>query len=340
MPQVPASRTTKSPIKFSATPAYKSLVKNVSKELSDLDLFVKRRTAEGYWRIGKFIHEHLLKHQDRAEYGAALLEKLGEDVDRDESTLSRSLQFYRAYPIPAAPQELTWEHYKSLITIKDEDERKKIESKVIQKDWKVRDLREYLKSKRDPVGAHSHAPAIHNPPVSVARLKFTRGIVNTFQIVNVGADPRMDLGFRLTHVLPINAPKVKEGEIVEVILKDGHPSGIQKSKAAKDDLFTYEASINKIIDGDTLLVTFDFGEFSVSQKLRLRGIDCPEMSTDEGKKAKRFVETRLKDLDSIIVKTYKDRTDKYDRYLADVFYGADGMYLNQELLDEGLAVVY
>ena len=107
--------------------------------------------------------------------------------------------------------------------------------------------------------------------------------------------------------------------------------------------------VEKVIDGDTLLVSFDFNcPMSVSQKLRLRGINCPEMDTEEGKRAKRFVEARLKGCEFIIVKTYKDRTDKFDRYLADIFYspGAndpaivaqEGTYLNQELLDEHLAV--
>ena len=31
----------------------------------------------------------------------------------------------------------------------------------------------------------------------------------------------------------------------------------------------------------------------IRQRLRLRGIDTPEMDTDEGVRAKRFVETRL-----------------------------------------------
>ena len=58
----------------------------------------------------------------------------------------------------------------------------------------------------------------------------------------------------------------------------------------------------------------------------------------------------MKDCDFIIVKTYKDRTDNWDRYLADVFYQSgtgdpglaaqEGIYLNQELLDNHLAVIW
>lgn len=129
------------------------------------------------------------------------------------------------------------------------------------------------------------------------------------------------------------------------------PFNAKKIIISKDELFTTKAYVDKIIDGDTLLVSFDFNlDVSISQKLRLRGIDCPEMDTEEGKRAKRFVESRLKPCEFIIVKTYKDRSDKFDRYLADVFYqtGAsdpllvarEGKFLNQELLDERLAVRY
>ena len=54
-------------------------------------------------------------------------------------------------------------------------------------------------------------------------------------------------------------------------------------------------------------------------KLRLRGLDCPEISTAAGRAAKRFVDGLIKAGDEVIVSTTKP--DKYDRYLADVFVG-------------------
>ena len=57
--------------------------------------------------------------------------------------------------------------------------------------------------------------------------------------------------------------------------------------------------------------------------------------TELGKKAKAFVEEMLtKSKMSVIIRTIK--SDKYDRYLADVWIA--NQYLNQALLDEGLAV--
>ena len=69
-----------------------------------------------------------------------------------------------------------------------------------------------------------------------------------------------------------------------------------------------------------------------------------------GRRAKRFVEKLLKPCPFIVVKTYKDQSDKYARYLVEVFFkpgetdpavvAARGEYLNQRLLDEGLAQGY
>ena len=74
------------------------------------------------------------------------------------------------------------------------------------------------------------------------------------------------------------------------------------------------------------------------EKLRLRGIDTPELKTPEGEKAKVFVQEILKKAKIIMIKTY--RKDKYDRYLADIFVGSKKIFLNQKLLDEKLAVGY
>ena len=84
---------------------------------------------------------------------------------------------------------------------------------------------------------------------------------------------------------------------------------------------------------------------SIEEKLRLRGVDTPEMSADEGKVARLFVLERLKPGQLMALTT--SRTDLFDRYVADVFYLPgetdvnrvleEGTYLNRELLDAGLA---
>lgn len=121
------------------------------------------------------------------------------------------------------------------------------------------------------------------------------------------------------------------------------------------------------------MVLIDTGfDGTLEEKLRLRGIDCPELGTPAGDKAKKFVEKLLPVGSSIVIHSEKTRTEKWGRFLADVFYFgkdssqntlrprgdqqgaraegylsadsmpeeiiAEGVYLNQELLDKGLAV--
>ncbi|MBI3313551.1 MAG: thermonuclease family protein [Candidatus Omnitrophica bacterium] len=92
--------------------------------------------------------------------------------------------------------------------------------------------------------------------------------------------------------------------------------------------------MTQVTDGDTFDAVIDLGfGFTTLQKLRLRGLDAPEIESAEGKEAKQFLEKII--LSSpLLIKTVK--SDKYDRYLADVWAGET--YLNQELIDKGLAI--
>jgi len=75
-----------------------------------------------------------------------------------------------------------------------------------------------------------------------------------------------------------------------------------------------------------------------------RGIDCPDLSTLAGRKARRFVEDKLAQF--VVIRTF--RTDNFGRYLIDLRYlpGEDdpevvrtnGIFLNRQLLDQHLAI--
>ena len=108
----------------------------------------------------------------------------------------------------------------------------------------------------------------------------------------------------------------------------------------------YQATIVRIVDADTAIVQISLG-FRLYQEmpLRLFGINAPEIrgpSRPAGLAAKAFVESVLPVGATVRVRTYKDAKEKYGRYLADVYYG-DGVlltYLNQELVEKGLAIPY
>jgi len=112
-------------------------------------------------------------------------------------------------------------------------------------------------------------------------------------------------------------------------------------------LYHYKATVNRVVDGDTVNLTIDLG-FSTHWKsnCRLAGIDTPEIKgVDEatkaqGGKAKQFVLDKLipvlgKPADVLIKSTH---LDKYGRPVVILYYGDNFEYnLNQELVDRGLA---
>ena len=339
------------------------LAANINKELKNMELDIKGRVTAGYWRIGRWVNREILKNKDRAAYGEHLYKELAPVVSLSERTLERTVRLYLDYPISSHVTKLTWTHFLHLMAVKDEDQRKKLEHQAIANGWDSQELKNKIRAAR----------AAKNPDdkKEIPQLPFVRGRVNTFALVEDEGeqDLLVDLGFRLHWgFTQIKSLRLKKDDHVEVrddrFLKTASPLN-------REQLFTYKAKVRKIIDGDTLIarVHLNFRMF-ITQKFRLRGIDCPEIDTPEGKRAKRFVEERLNGLDFIIIKTHKDTTDKYERYLADVFYAPQlpqsreasstpraqggragvtidfsdpakvaqaGNYLNQELLDAGLA---
>jgi endonuclease YncB( thermonuclease family) len=149
----------------------------------------------------------------------------------------------------------------------------------------------------------------------------------------------VDVGFGLLREVPSrNIEGLAPGTVVESRIENEGPVLVESLRTTTD-LYTYRAYLDYVIDGDTIVLYVDLGFETYSrQKLRLRGIDTPEIATTEGENAKTFVEEILKRSKTITIKTY--RKDKYDRYLADVFVGSKEIFLNQQLLDEKLAVAY
>lgn len=110
--------------------------------------------------------------------------------------------------------------------------------------------------------------------------------------------------------------------------------------------YVYRALVEKIVDGDTLILRFDLG-FQVwkEQRIRLAGVDTPPLDEPKGYRAFEYVRDQLAKAPFVIVRTHK--IDVHGRYVGDLFYsfsekeGAkvfrEGRYLNQELLDKGLA---
>lgn len=299
-----------------------------------------------YWEIGKFIFEYLLENESRAGYGDNLFVRLSQDVGINVSSLERSVLFFKVYPISAPGPELSWTHYRSLMRIENDVQREKITQLAIKNEWSSKELAQYILELNEQ----------ETPPKeiqTITQLSASRGKLFIYKIV--AADflhPRsrsmvIDCGFDTLRIYPMKGiEKPKASMIIESKKsKDGYR--FKKSDAHEDDLYTFVAFVEKVIDGDTLHAHIDCG-FDVwsHQSLRFRGVDAPEIKTKKGKKAKAFVEDIMKSVSFVVVKIYDK--DKYGRFLADVYYSkkeedpekvaANGTLLNQQLLDVGLAV--
>lgn len=126
-------------------------------------------------------------------------------------------------------------------------------------------------------------------------------------------------------------------------------TGPKKTITDKDDnmgLYTYIATVNRVVDGDTIDLSLDLG-FRMSWKANCRfaGVNTPELSSSNPEvkeaayKAKAYVESKIKPGDKILLDSHK--LDKYGRPVAKIYYGKDYKNcINDELIREGLAVGY
>lgn len=113
------------------------------------------------------------------------------------------------------------------------------------------------------------------------------------------------------------------------------------------DLYVYRANVVSVYDGDTVKLDIDLGlnVWIHKSSVRLYGIDAPEI---KGKERPKGIKARdrlryLVDGKEVIIRTHKDRTGKYGRYLVEIYtIGKDGrlININEQLVKEKHAVEY
>lgn len=106
-------------------------------------------------------------------------------------------------------------------------------------------------------------------------------------------------------------------------------------------MYQYRAQVVSIYDADSIRVNIDlgFGVILSNQPIRLAGIQAPELETEAGELARNYLQALLPTYQPIVVRTQKDRREKYGRYLA-VIYRDDGVNINDLLVSRGLAVYW
>lgn len=106
-----------------------------------------------YWKLGERIFIEEQKGQDRAEYGAYILQNLAYKIETEFGSgfsvrqLERARQFYRTYPIASAVRsQLNWYQYRLLIQIDDNDKREYYELEAANNNWTGRELERQINS--------------------------------------------------------------------------------------------------------------------------------------------------------------------------------------------------
>ena len=106
-----------------------------------------------YWKLGERIFIEEQKGQDRAEYGAYLLQNVALEIEKEFGSgfsvrqLERARQFYRTYPIASAVRtQLNWYQYRLLIQIDDKDKREYYELESANNNWTGRELERQINS--------------------------------------------------------------------------------------------------------------------------------------------------------------------------------------------------
>ncbi len=309
---------------------HKDTYSQLVKDITDLYDYARHAMVEAYWQIGKRIVQREQQGEMNAIYGEHLLTRLSEDLSEtlgsgfSERNLRKMRQFYLANEIWPPAAKLTWTQHVELLPIKKSTERRKLERLIVTKKLSQKQIRQAVQELKQ---SNSKSSVI--PPVLIPSLECIRAALHIYALVDKtkAQCPRgtvvVDCGFNIWRNVPRN-------QVYHL------------GKAS----YTYPARVESVIDGDTIWAIIDCGfDTFVREKLRFHKIDTPELGTPEGEKARRYVKRVLKASPRIVVRTHS--YDKYARYLADIFYlpgvtsyeriCSDGIYLNQELFDKGLA---
>lgn len=268
------------------TSSYAKLVADIRKIIAEgrnrIAKAANQELVQTYWEVGQRICEEGLT--EKGGYGESILADLAEELEMDESTVLRCIHLFQTYKSVPDSQALTWSHYKVLLPLTDEQERKWYEKLVEEEGLTVPQLTEAVKNER------------------------------------------------------FEASRTKEGKEVKA----------KKLTRPTEATYVYKALVERVIDGDTLLLRVDLG-FTVfkEQRFRLAAIDCPSMDEPKGREAFEYVRDQMAEVGFCMVKTNK--IDIYGRYVCHLFYSlktdnkdkvfSEGRYLNQELVDKGLAKI-
>lgn len=108
--------------------------------------------------------------------------------------------------------------------------------------------------------------------------------------------------------------------------------------------YEYNAKVTAVYDGDTYTVDIDLGlgVWMRGQKIRLFGVDTPEVRGEgkaEGKRVRDYVRDVILD-QPVLLKTRRDKKGKYGRWLAKVIVSKPNglLDISTHLVKRGMAI--
>jgi micrococcal nuclease len=123
----------------------------------------------------------------------------------------------------------------------------------------------------------------------------------------------------------------------------------ERSERLSINMYEYRVkNVIKVVDGDTIDVEIDLGfDISITQRVRLAGIDTPESRTRDlaekalGLEVKELLQRKLEEAKVIVIKTEKpDSTGKFGRVIGWLHLDNAEVSLNKTLVASGYAWKY
>lgn len=306
--------------------------------------------AQSFWEIG----DRIVAGEKRAgiveRYGKRLVVQLSEDLTArfgegfGRTNMFTVRRFRLTYQRDELNDFLTWSHYKTLLSVRDDEKRRALEQEAVENRISDTRLQEMARLANRRTAAQNGENL----------LQPRKGRLYLYKVVTAERGGRkqhlLDCGFHVKRRVRLNGIKrVADGDYLESEKVSGDEYRFQQADCEAGERYCYHAEVLHVVDGDTLVIRVDVGfDTSVDERFRLRGIDAPELDTNDGRRAKQFVAQRVKPGAPVLLFTYG--CDMYGRYLADVFYStakigrhpsvATGRFLNLELIENGHAGYY
>lgn len=107
---------------------------------------VSSQLVETYWKVGERISAEGLS--EYAGYNSSIFESLSAELNIDESTLIRSIQFFNTYSTATRGSNINWSHIKRLLPIANKEERDWYEGLIVRENLTVPLLASAIRSDR------------------------------------------------------------------------------------------------------------------------------------------------------------------------------------------------